>query len=106
MRLENVVGRMKTVGGQEDLIEEFLKMLFDPISQEQKSLIDDLVEKMDADEIMMRDEAFEALRKMSIAVSPYLAAQIEGQSVEVSSRLKEILVAHAEKALRKKFQNP
>ncbi|MDP6957319.1 MAG: hypothetical protein QF645_00755 [Planctomycetota bacterium] len=91
---------------QEDLIAEFLKTKIDPVSSEKKSQIDDLIEKMDADEIDLRDEAFEALRKMSPDVSPYLAEQIEGQSIEVASRLKEILVAHAEKALRQRFRNP
>ncbi len=85
------------------LIREFLKMEFAPLSASQKVKIDELIEQMDADQIDLRDEAFNQLGKMGKEISPYLAGELEGQSAEVAGRLREILVGHARKALREQF---
>ena len=105
-RLEKEKQSIRKKLSHDDLISEYLKMGEREVSKEQKALVDDLVEKMDGDLIATRDEAFESLRGMSPEISGYLYEQLEGQSTEVASRLKEILVLHAEKALRKRFQNP
>jgi tetratricopeptide (TPR) repeat protein len=101
--LEKHRGEIRKKVGAEELIGAWLEFDFAPVSAARKASIDDLIEMMDDDQIDIRDEAFEKLRKMGPEISAYLAGEREGQGTEVASRLREILVAHAEKALRERF---
>ncbi len=101
--VEKKRGEIRKKVGAEELIGAWLKFDFAPVSAARKASIDDLIEMMDDDQIDIRDEAFEKLRKMGPEISAYLAGAREGQGTEVASRLREILVAHAEKALRERF---
>jgi hypothetical protein len=86
-----------------DLIGIFLKGKFSPLSDDQKSKVNDLIEQMRDDRIDRREEAFDKLRKMGPGISPYLSERREGQDTEVAGRIRDILVGHAEKALLERF---